>query len=49
MWPDLRLIELFNIASIFPGFQPFQFMVQAPGAFIGLGRMLCLMNMMGKK
>jgi len=42
-------IELFNIASVFPGFQPFQFMVQAPGAFIGLGLMLCLMNMMGKK
>jgi len=42
-------IELFNIANVFPGFQPFQFMVQAPGAFIGLGLMLCLMNMMGKK
>ncbi|MEE4113700.1 MAG: electron transport complex subunit E [Desulfobacteraceae bacterium] len=42
-------IELFNIASVFPGFQPFKFMVQAPGAFIGLGLMLCLMNMMGKK
>jgi electron transport complex protein RnfE len=42
-------IELFNIANVFPGFQPFKFMVQAPGAFIGLGLMLCLMNMMGKK
>jgi electron transport complex protein RnfE len=42
-------IELFNIASVFPGFQPFKFMVQAPGAFIGLGLMLCIMNMMGKK
>jgi electron transport complex protein RnfE len=42
-------IELFNIANVFPGFQPFQFMIQAPGAFIGLGLMLCLMNMMGKK
>lgn len=42
-------IQLFNIASVFPGFQPFQFMIQAPGAFIGLGLMLCLMNMMGKK
>lgn len=42
-------IELFNIAHVFPGFQPFQFMVQAPGAFIGLGLMLCLMNIMGKK
>jgi len=42
-------IELFNIANVFPGFQPFKFMIQAPGAFIGLGLMLCLMNMMGKK
>ena len=42
-------IELFNITTIFPGFQPFKFMVQAPGAFIGLGLMLCLMNIMGKK
>ena len=42
-------IELFNIANVFPGFQPFKFMVQAPGAFIGLGLMLCLMNIMGKK
>jgi electron transport complex protein RnfE len=42
-------IQLFNIANVFPGFQPFQFMIQAPGAFIGLGLMLCLMNMMGKK
>jgi electron transport complex protein RnfE len=42
-------IELFNIASVFPDFQPFKFMIQAPGAFIGLGLMLCLMNMMGKK
>jgi electron transport complex protein RnfE len=42
-------IELFNITNVFPGFQPFQFMVQAPGAFIGLGLMLCLMNIMGKK
>jgi electron transport complex protein RnfE len=42
-------IELFNIANVFPGFQPFKFMIQAPGAFVGLGLMLCLMNMMGKK
>ncbi len=30
-------------------FQPFQFMVEAPGAFVCLGLMLCLMNMFGKK
>jgi electron transport complex protein RnfE len=30
-------------------YQPFDFMVQAPGAFIGLGLMLCFMNLAGKK
>jgi Na+-translocating ferredoxin:NAD+ oxidoreductase subunit E len=32
-----------------PSFQPFGFMVEAPGAFVGLGLMLCIMNMLGKK
>jgi electron transport complex protein RnfE len=40
---------IFNIANYFPGFQPFGFMVQAPGAFVCLGIMLCFMNMVGKK
>jgi len=40
---------VFNIANYFPGFQPFEFMVQAPGAFVCLGIMLCLMNMVGNK
>jgi electron transport complex protein RnfE len=30
-------------------FQPFAFLVQAPGAFVCLGLMLCIMNMLGKK
>ncbi len=30
-------------------FQPFAFLVQAPGAFICLGLMLCVMNILGKK
>ncbi len=30
-------------------YQPFAFMVQAPGAFVCLGLMLCLMNLVGKK
>jgi Na+-translocating ferredoxin:NAD+ oxidoreductase subunit E len=30
-------------------FQPFTFLVKAPGAFIALGLMLCLMNMFGSK
>ncbi len=37
-------------ASLFgPSFQPFTFMVQAPGAFVCLGLMLCIMNMFGSK
>ena len=30
-------------------FMPFSFMVEAPGAFVCLGLMLCVMNMLGKK
>ena len=30
-------------------YKPFDFLVQAPGAFICLGLMLCVMNMLGKK
>jgi electron transport complex protein RnfE len=32
-----------------PSYQPFSIMVEAPGAYIGLGLMLCIMNMLGKK
>ena len=32
-----------------PSFQPFSFMVEAPGAFVCLGLMLCVMNVLGKK
>jgi len=32
-----------------PSFQPFTFMVEAPGAFMCLGLMLCLMNLVGNK
>lgn len=46
VWGDLSLG--FNLLSIFPDFQPFAFMVQAPGAFIGLGIMLCLINKIGE-
>ncbi len=36
--------------SIFgPSFEPFKFMVEAPGAFVCLGLMLCVMNLFGKK
>jgi electron transport complex protein RnfE len=30
-------------------YEPFTFMVEAPGAFVALGLMLCFMNMVGKK
>lgn len=37
-------------ASVFgPSFQPFSFLVEAPGAFVSLGLMLCIMNVLGKK
>ncbi len=32
-----------------PSFEPFSFMVEAPGAFVCLGLLLCIMNMIGKK
>jgi electron transport complex protein RnfE len=31
-----------------PSFQPFTFMIEAPGAFVCLGLMLCVMNMAGE-
>jgi len=37
-------------AQVFgPSFEPFKFMIEAPGAFVGLGLMLCVMNLFGKK
>ncbi len=32
-----------------PSYQTFSFMIEAPGAFMALGLMLCLMNLAGKK
>jgi len=32
-----------------PSFEPFTFMVEAPGAFMCLGLLLCLMNLVGSK
>ena len=32
-----------------PSFQPFTFMIEAPGAFMALGLMLCVMNLAGNK
>ncbi|WDP92471.1 MAG: electron transport complex subunit E [Desulfobacter sp.] len=40
---------IFDLTTIFAGFQPFGFMVEAPGAFVGLGLMLAAMNLIGSK
>jgi electron transport complex protein RnfE len=37
------------IQILSPAFQPFSFMVEAPGAFVALGLMLCVMNLVGKR
>ena len=39
----------FGKALFGPSFQPFEFMIQPPGAFVCLGLMLCIMNLVGKK
>jgi len=39
--------KLFGMAIMWKGFEPFTFMVKAPGAFIILGILLFLMNFMG--
>jgi electron transport complex protein RnfE len=40
---------IFGTTVFGPSFKPFTFMVEAPGAFVSLGLMLCIMNMLGKK
>lgn len=39
----------YNIPVFGPSFEPFAFLVTAPGAFVCLGLMLAIMNMLGKK
>jgi H+/Na+-translocating ferredoxin:NAD+ oxidoreductase subunit E len=39
----------FGIPVFGPSYQPFTFMVEAPGAFVCLGLMLCMMNLAGNK
>ncbi|MDH4206522.1 MAG: electron transport complex subunit E [Desulfobacteraceae bacterium] len=41
--------KFFGAAVFGPSYEPFTFMVQAPGAFVCLGLMLCLMNLVGSK
>ncbi len=38
----------FNIPVFGPSFKPFSFLVKAPGAFVCLGLMLCIMNILKK-
>ena len=45
VWKDWSLV--FDIFG--PAYKPFSFMIEAPGAFVALGLMLCLMNLAGKK
>ena len=40
---------IYKIPIFGPSFQPFSFLVEAPGAFVCLGLMLCIMNLLGKK
>ncbi len=40
---------VFDMATIVAGFQPFTFMVEAPGAFVALGLMLAAMNLIPSK
>lgn len=44
IWKGVVVEQIFG-----PAFQPFEFMVQAPGAFVALGLMLCMMNLVGDK
>ena len=39
----------YNIPVFGASFKPFSFLVEAPGAFVRLGLILCIMNMLGKK
>lgn len=38
----------YNIPVFGESFEPFTFMIEAPGAFVSLGLMLCIMNLLGK-
>lgn len=46
-FPFIPYPPIHNILG--PSFQPFGFLIEPPGAFICLGLMLCVMNMLGKK
>ncbi|MGD9159405.1 MAG: electron transport complex subunit E [Desulfobacteraceae bacterium] len=45
----LPFVDNGTIEVMGASYQPFTFLVEAPGAFVCLGLMLCIMNMLGKK
>lgn len=45
----LGMGSIFGIGIMWEGFEPFGFMVQAPGAFVCLGMILALINLVPKK
>jgi len=45
----LSLPFLYNIQILGDAYRPFTFMVEAPGAFVALGLLLCLMNLVPQK
>ncbi|MGD2097938.1 MAG: electron transport complex subunit E [Desulfobacterales bacterium] len=45
IWKDWDLV--YHVFG--PDYKPFSFLIEAPGAFVALGLMLCLMNLAGKK
>jgi electron transport complex protein RnfE len=47
---EIPFLFSYHLPNLFGhAFKPFSFMVEAPGAFVGLGLMLCLMNLTAKK
>ncbi|MCP4020659.1 MAG: electron transport complex subunit RsxE, partial [Desulfobacteraceae bacterium] len=40
---------VFEMTTYYPGFNPFSFMIEAPGAFVALGLMLAIMNLIPSK
>jgi electron transport complex protein RnfE len=40
---------VFDMTTVAAGFQPFTFMIEAPGAFVALGLMLAVMNLIPSK
>lgn len=43
------VVDIGTVPIMGSSYQPFSFMIEAPGAFVCLGLMLCIMNMLGKK